>query len=446
MLSSITMGMTAQTVEAPAAALNVLTNRALFAHITDFMADAPFFVLTFAKQVAPKYTPVYARWFRQWPGVLPFMAIKEGNARVLKALYELQLQQLPRYRSNVKLQFHRVVLAAVKYGRLEMLQWLHERSVESSDALVAWDPGLMKEAIWHRHVDVMEWLDATCPREVAHHHDDAGVEHIDWTEHARTLEVVQWLHHHGYRFTASEMDQAAEYGHCDVVRFLHEHRVEGCTTRAMDAAAENGHLEIVRFLHDHRTEGCTTRAMDDAAGRGHLAIVAFLHEHRTEGCTTSAMDAAAMNNHVDVVRFLGMQRHEGCSPTTLLKVTKYGYADTVRAICEFSISGCLFEAKQVALAWNHSHVVAVLHEFLSESVWTCSTEQHSQRNGPRRCQKLLRTSHNYSTKKRKKRRTSATFADWWAASIRGFSRCYPGKDTSLLLPLSMLHAHSFRPT
>ncbi|GAB9475150.1 hypothetical protein Gpo141_00012253 [Globisporangium polare] len=437
-----------ETNDGAPAALCVLTNSALFFSITDFIPGTPYFVLTFAKHVAPKYTPVYSRWFRQWRGVLPFMAVKEGNARVLKALYELQ--RLPRYRSNVKLQFHRVVLAAVKYGRLEVLKWLHERRsiAASSDSLVALDLGLMGEAIWYRHVDVMEWLYVTCPSESSH--GDAGVEHIDWNEHARTLDVVQWLHRHGYGFTAREMDQAAEHGHFNVVRFLHEHRSEGCTTRAMDAAAENGFLEIVRFLHDHRSEGCTTRAMDGAAARDHMAIVAFLHEHRAEGCTMNAMDAAAMNNHVDVVRFLGMHRSESCSSTTLLKVAMYGYADTVRAICEFSASGCLFEAKQVALAWSHSHVVAVLNEFLSDSVWSCSTAQHSQHsNGPRRCQKLNKPhkNNNSTKKKRKKRRTtSAAFADWWADSIRGFSRCYPGKDPSLLLPLSMLHAHSFRPT
>lgn len=423
---------------AAAAAFSVLTNSALFETITGFMLGVPFFVLAFAKQTAPKYTPVYSRWFRQWRGVLPFMAIKEGNARVLHALYELQ--RLPRYRSNVKLHFHRVVLTAVKYGRLEILKWLRERSIEASDSLVALDSGLMKEAIWHGHVDVMEWLYTTCPSEAAHR--DAGVEHIDWSDQAKNLDVVRWLHLHGYRFTARDMDRAAEHGHCDTVRFLHHHRAEGCTTRAMDAAAESGYIDIVRFLHNHRAEGCTTRAMDGAAGRGHLAIVTYLHEHRREGCTTSAMDAAAMNNYVDVVRFLGMHRREGCSPSTLLKVTKYGYVDTVCAICNFSNSGCLFEAKQVALAWNHTHVVAVLNEFLSESVWSCSTAQHS-RAGSRRCQKLNNPLD--STKKRKIIRTS-TFASWWTDSICGFSRCYPGKDPSMLLPLTMLHAHSFRPT
>ena len=58
----------------------------------------------------------------------------------------------------------------------------------------------------------------------------------------------------------------------------------------MNWAAGNGHLHVVKWLHEHRTEGCTTDAMDWAAENGHLDIVKWLHEHRIEGCTTNAMD------------------------------------------------------------------------------------------------------------------------------------------------------------
>jgi hypothetical protein len=43
------------------------------------------------------------------------------------------------------------------------------------------------------------------------------------------------------------MDMAATSGHLDMVRFLHEHRGEGCTGKAMERAAMNGRLDVVRF-------------------------------------------------------------------------------------------------------------------------------------------------------------------------------------------------------
>ncbi len=68
---------------------------------------------------------------------------------------------------------------------------------------------------------------------------------------------------------------------------------KGCTTDAMDWAAEYGHLDVVRYLHEKRQEGCTTDAMDWAAGNGHLDVIKWLHENRHEGCTTKAMNWAS---------------------------------------------------------------------------------------------------------------------------------------------------------
>ncbi len=41
----------------------------------------------------------------------------------------------------------------------------------------------------------------------------------------------------------------------------------------MDWAAENGHLEIVKWLHQNRNEGCTSNVMNGAAGKEHLEVI-----------------------------------------------------------------------------------------------------------------------------------------------------------------------------
>ncbi|RHY30119.1 hypothetical protein DYB32_004603 [Aphanomyces invadans] len=105
-------------------------------------------------------------------------------------------------------------------------------------------------------------------------------------------------------FEGPLLDLAARHGHLHVLKFLHEHRHQGCSSTAMDAAAKYGHREIVTFLHFHRTEGCTTDAMDDAAAGGFDDIVLFLHVFRTEGCTSAAMDRAATAGHFDTVMTL----------------------------------------------------------------------------------------------------------------------------------------------
>ncbi|GMF12072.1 unnamed protein product [Phytophthora lilii] len=80
------------------------------------------------------------------------------------------------------------------------------------------------------------------------------------------------------------MDIAAGYNQLEVVRWLHGHRDEGCTTFAMDEASRNGHLEMVRWLTDHRTEGCTNAAIDAAVGFGHFDVALYLHQaHKASG-------------------------------------------------------------------------------------------------------------------------------------------------------------------
>jgi hypothetical protein len=102
----------------------------------------------------------------------------------------------------------------------------------------------------------------------------------------------------------SAMADAARNGHLEVVKWLHDNRSEGCTTRAMDDAAYNGHLDVIKWLHCNRTEGCSKDAMDWAARYGHLDVVKWLHANRSEGCTKYAIDSAESFLHLDVVKWL----------------------------------------------------------------------------------------------------------------------------------------------
>lgn len=86
-----------------------------------------------------------------------------------------------------------------------------------------------------------------------------------------------------------------------VLEFLHEHRSEGATVAAINGAATNGHLEVVQWLTTNVPAlAATTAAMDGAACAGHLDVVMFLHETRLEGCTTDAIDWAARKGHLEV--------------------------------------------------------------------------------------------------------------------------------------------------
>ncbi|KAF1783525.1 Ankyrin repeat-containing domain [Phytophthora cactorum] len=125
------------------------------------------------------------------------------------------------------------------------------------------------------------------------------------------------------------MDNAAYYGHIEVVKWLHDNRREGCTVDAMNLAARNGHLDVVKWLHLNRTEGCTTAAMDCAADRGHLDVVQWLAENRSEGCTTIALDGAVINKHRAVADWLLRNRSEGGTAAIMAAIAARGDIEAV---------------------------------------------------------------------------------------------------------------------
>ncbi|EQC27729.1 hypothetical protein SDRG_14480 [Saprolegnia diclina VS20] len=116
------------------------------------------------------------------------------------------------------------------------------------------------------------------------------------------LPLVRRLHDRGSECSTGAMD--SWNGHLEVVRFLHEHRREGCTTRAMDTAARHGHFEVVKFLHFNRTEGCSYKAHYEAILQGRVDIVRFLLEHRGENASPNLLDFAAANGQLEIVQYL----------------------------------------------------------------------------------------------------------------------------------------------
>jgi hypothetical protein len=138
------------------------------------------------------------------------------------------------------------------------------------------------------------------------------------------------------------MPRAACFGHLDVLIYLHEN-VPGamCPSIAMDHAAARGYLDVVRFLHTHRTEGCTTHAMDGAAYGNHFEIVRFLHENRTEGYSPRAFEKSAKRGLTEMVKLLleiapAMRNVD----KGILLARKNGFAENVAAPEAFKAKIC----------------------------------------------------------------------------------------------------------
>lgn len=101
-----------------------------------------------------------------------------------------------------------------------------------------------------------------------------------------------------------EVEGAAKSGNIeDIIFFTKNLSDRNFTMATMDAAASNGHLEVVKWLHENRIEGCSS-AMYYAALNGHLEVVKWLHENRNEGDILWAITIALAYSRQNIIDYL----------------------------------------------------------------------------------------------------------------------------------------------
>jgi hypothetical protein len=98
----------------------------------------------------------------------------------------------------------------------------------------------------------------------------------------------------------------------------------------MNRAAMSGHFAIIKWLHMHRREGCSSAAIDNAAGIGRLDIIQWLDAHYASGCTSRAMSGAAFNGHLDVILFLESKGMAHCTPDVAAKAVYIGHLEILQ--------------------------------------------------------------------------------------------------------------------
>lgn len=177
---------------------------------------------------------------------------------------------------------------AIVYGELLMLELLHQLgqnlSTEDANILVARSGNLevlkfarqngvtcnkytFQEAVEKGHLHIVTYL----------HNENIRCElSCTLASQAGQLEILKFLHTHGYEWGTLCTQYAAEEGHLDCLMYLHE---EGCEwdEDAFRCAAEGGHLPVLQYLHAQGApfEPC---AISSAAAGGHDDCVLFLQE------------------------------------------------------------------------------------------------------------------------------------------------------------------------
>ncbi|EGG18702.1 hypothetical protein DFA_04198 [Cavenderia fasciculata] len=298
---------------------------------------------------------------------------------------------------------------AAKNGHLDIVQYLkvHQRAGCTTMAIDL--------AATNGHLNVLKWLDNNYKTKVGctEYAMDMASENghfqiVQWLhnnrsvgcttramDHAKSLEIFEYLHRAGKTCTSLAMDNACLKGDLDFVKYLYYNRTEGyseaaiinactsgnlelikvchmnevCPPEAVDAAIENecsldviqyldqectinglkyaiykDRLDIFQYLHrryPNSTHMWTRDVLDEAAKSGKLDIIKFLHENRTERSSTNAMDLA---ENIEVTKFLHFNRTEGCTTDAMDNAARRGDLETVEFLHENRTEGCTEEA------------------------------------------------------------------------------------------------------
>jgi hypothetical protein len=119
------------------------------------------------------------------------------------------------------------------------------------------------------------------------------------------VDVLQWLHTQGVKFSHRTCAVAAGGGHVAVLRWLRQQGYRLVASMAV-AAARRGHTDVLTWMDSQGyrlSPDLASTAGSAAAGSGHMAVLNWLHQRQTLDCTR-LYNSAASNGRVDVLDWL----------------------------------------------------------------------------------------------------------------------------------------------
>ncbi|TMW66058.1 hypothetical protein Poli38472_003823 [Pythium oligandrum] len=178
-------------------------------------------------------------------------------------------------------------------------------------------------------------------------------------------EVVAYIREHSIKtkITPRIVEEAGRLGRLDILQWDHEFvRDVKLLQRAMNNAVVNGHLDVVKWLTTHRQIACGAYALERAAASGNLDILRWIHEQKNGDWTTDVMDAAASKGNLEMVKWLDAHRTEGCTHAAMDRASANGHLQVIQWLHRNRSEGCTLEAMDSAAASGHLEVVRWLHD------------------------------------------------------------------------------------
>jgi len=124
---------------------------------------------------------------------------------------------------------------------------------------------------------------------------------INTAAYQGNLEMVQYCVANQCPMDGRACAYAAESGHLEVLKYLHEEVKAPWGWRTAFFAAKNGHLHILEYLFERKYDKYSEAACVWAAQSGHLDCLKYLHETAKAPWNSLAVREAHRNNHSENV-------------------------------------------------------------------------------------------------------------------------------------------------
>lgn len=132
------------------------------------------------------------------------------------------------------------------------------------------DENIEKYAVKYGSIEIIEWLHQTY---------DWNEESVLWAIQKGRLNILRWLRKNGCRFNKKSFSYAAKYGHLHILNYLERWKGNRQISSsykydACNKAAEYGQLDCLKWLKA-RDFPCFEHVCDNAAKKGHLHILVW---------------------------------------------------------------------------------------------------------------------------------------------------------------------------
>ena len=215
---------------------------------------------------------------------------------------------------------------------------------------------------------------------------------IEWNEtefaylvaYTNKLELLKWaLGVKKCEWDSWTLGAAADVGNLEMLKYCvaDQYFMELCMDYFPCArAAENGHLECLKYLHEVAKAPWEYGTAYEAALNGHLHILEYLVERKFDNYGNYACASAARGGHLDCLKYLHEVAKAPWDWKTAAEAAKYGHFHILKYLVErkydkYEVRTCSFAA------WNgHLDGLKYLHEVV-KAPWDYGTADAAAENG-----------------------------------------------------------------